>query len=736
MLASLVTTALAVALLAGAPGAPALDGSAGTGRKGATAADDAKVVPVQVTGDPANRWNLVVLGDGYTAAEMPTFLDQVDRQLNVLWGLQPYKSYRNYINVYVVETPSEESGISCDPDVDSPRRDTPLGMKLWSGCSDSGIQRLLVMDDDAAQKYAALAPRADQVLALANSDTYGGAGGSYATATGGNSLSALIAPHELGHSFGGLQDEYDYYSRGESSGTYTGGEPDSVHHTLLTEDQMRDRHAKWWRWLGERSESGGTIGRFEGGMYYTEGVWRPSQHSMMKTLGYSMDQVSREQMTAGLSGAVDLVEDSTPVDRPVGGDNELWVDTVHPVDHELDVSWSVDGSEVRAARGARSVGLRELHARPGDTVRVKVVDDTGFVRDPALRDSDRMTAVREWTVGASRGPGGARPGPRITLATPGEAPVGATDVLWVDPGHPRDHALGITWRLDHRVVGHTTSLALGSLLLSRGTHTVEAAVSDPRDRKAAPETRRWTVDNTAATTGYTVSRPVEKSRNADGTPHYTVRGSFSLALAAHDDQPGALTSEFRVDGDGWFHYFGWPTDSAKPFLFTPKGTNVDDLIYGNLGTGGLSTSPFAERLPGYGTHRVEYRSTDAAGNVAPAKAFTVTVLPGHERPPGAVAVRSSALTACVRGGTRVSVRARNASPYRASLTLRTPYGERTFTGVRPGREVSASFPSGLPTTETGTATVTARATAGGHHGAPERHPHASYEVPFNRFACT
>ena len=51
-------------------------------------------------------------------------------------------------------------------------------------------------------------------------------------------MSALIAPHELGHSLGGLQDEYDYYTRGVYGGCYTGGEPSSIHHTLLTTDQM------------------------------------------------------------------------------------------------------------------------------------------------------------------------------------------------------------------------------------------------------------------------------------------------------------------------------------------------------------------------------------------------------------------------------------------------------------------------------------------------------------------
>src|SRR5215207_843809 len=86
---------------------------------------EAKVVPIQVTGDPAKRFSLVVLSDGYTAAELPKFRTHLDKHLNVLWSLEPFRSYRNYINVYAVEIPSLESGRTCDPAVRLPRT-TPI----------------------------------------------------------------------------------------------------------------------------------------------------------------------------------------------------------------------------------------------------------------------------------------------------------------------------------------------------------------------------------------------------------------------------------------------------------------------------------------------------------------------------------------------------------------------------------------------------------------------------------
>ena len=84
-------------------------------------------------------------------------------------------------------------------------------MGFWGGCNPGSVQRLLTVDTAAATQYADLGPATTsanrQILAIGNSDTYGGAGGSYATASGGNALSALITPHELGHSLGTLQDE-------------------------------------------------------------------------------------------------------------------------------------------------------------------------------------------------------------------------------------------------------------------------------------------------------------------------------------------------------------------------------------------------------------------------------------------------------------------------------------------------------------------------------------------------
>jgi hypothetical protein len=101
-----------------------------------------------------------------------------------------------------------------------------------------------------------------------------------------------------------------------------------------------------------------------------------------------------------------------------------------------------------------------------------------------------------------------------------------------------------------------------------------------------------------------------------------------MKLDPKDDQPGYLVAEFRVNGDGWHHYYGWPdAPPGTPFKFTARGTNIKELIYGSLSSEGLSPQPWEPREPGWGTHRIEYRGIDAAGNISDAKAFRATVMP-------------------------------------------------------------------------------------------------------------
>jgi hypothetical protein len=621
-------------------------------------AGSATVVPIQITGPPAERLNLVILGDGYTAGEQQAFRDDVERNLNVQWSIEPFRSYRHYFNVYRLEIVSAESGISCDPDDGNVRRNTPLRLNFASTCPADPLARgvtygpaltpgtgCVALNDPGCsgnQQHSLflstyLAPlgvvgQNVQTLALANTFTYGGIGGTQATTSGGSPQGPLISTHELGHSLGQMADEYPYSSRDVVRPCRTGGEPGSFHHTIYTDPQqmVADQH-KWWRWIGEESLSGGTIGLWEGGNSFPCGVRRPSQHSMMRWLGFYFDQVGREHMTYRITGrrnanAMSLVH--TPLGE-VGPQDVVWVETQHPKFHELTVTWRVNGAVVPGTGNSRHLELAGLDVAAGDVVEVTVRDETDFVRDPAFQDGPRLTQRRQWTVGAPLAP--AAPAPAFTSSTPTDRAVAGDEVVFVETTHPTGSVHEVTWRLDGAVVanGNRRNLDLGAQGLSPGTHALTATVG--------AETVSWTVDNTLPTAPRTLSTPL--TTLTGDLEHNVYFGEFDMGLEPQDDQPGFVVGEFRLNGDGWFNYFGFPEQpEGTPFTFSHSGKSVKALTYGNLGTGGLSKATFEQSFtdahpsggfePGYGTHGVEHRAIDAAGNIGDAESFRATVLPG------------------------------------------------------------------------------------------------------------
>ena len=627
---------------------------------------DATVVPLQITGPPAERLNLVVMGDGYTAAEMQKFRDDADRNLNVQWSVEPFRSYRNYFNIYLLEIESQDSGISCDPDDGNIRRNTPLrlnyvnvcpadplargitygpALQAGGGCptaATAGLGDPRCTGTQQHNKYLAiyLAPlgvtgQNVQTLALANTFTYGGIGGTQATTSGGSPQGPLISTHELGHSLGQLADEYPYSSRDVIKPCYTGGEPGSFHHTIRTSVQdMINTQFKWWRWMGEESLSGGTIGLHEGGNTFPCGVRRPSEHSMMRWIGFPFDQIGREHMTYRITGrrnANAMSLQHTPVGQ-VGPADVLWIETQHPKYHELNVTWAVNGVAVPTTANSRNFDLEGRGLVAGDIVQVTVKDQTPFVRDPAFLDGPRMTQTRQWTVGTPLTP--APVTAAFTLSTPTDRAVGGKDVVYVETTHPTDRVLDVAWVLDGVPTpnGNRRNFNLGALPLASGTHSLTATVTDPAG--GPTETRTWTVDNTLPTAPRTLTTPLASLTTPPLLEHNVYFGEFDMRLDPQDDQPGFVVGELRADGDGWFNYFGFPDQPfGTPFTFSHSGKVVKALTYGNLGTGGLSKAAFEQSPafgfePGYGTHLIEHHAIDAAGNIGNPGAFKATVIPG------------------------------------------------------------------------------------------------------------
>jgi hypothetical protein len=156
------------------------------------------------SGDPAQKLDLLILGDGYTAAERAKF-ERDARPLDAtLFATAPFKGRARDINVWGLCPPAAESGIS-RPSQHIYRR-SPIGTTYDAFDSERYI---LTFDNRALRDIASNAPY-DTVEILVNSATYGGGGifGLYSTVAADSAWAPYIFVHEFGHHIAGLADEY------------------------------------------------------------------------------------------------------------------------------------------------------------------------------------------------------------------------------------------------------------------------------------------------------------------------------------------------------------------------------------------------------------------------------------------------------------------------------------------------------------------------------------------------
>jgi hypothetical protein len=182
----------------------ALDPAGRFVERGAAAAEAGPLLKLHESGDPAKTLDLLILGDGYTAAERGKFERDARRLVAVLLATSPFKERQRDINVWGLSPASRQSGIS-RPSQHTFRR-TPLGTTYDAFDSERYV---LTFDNRAFRDLAANAPY-DVVEILVNSATYGGGGifGLYSTVAADSAWAPYIFVHEFGHHLAALADEY------------------------------------------------------------------------------------------------------------------------------------------------------------------------------------------------------------------------------------------------------------------------------------------------------------------------------------------------------------------------------------------------------------------------------------------------------------------------------------------------------------------------------------------------
>src|ERR1043165_2625420 len=108
---------------------------------------------IQKTGEPEDRVDFLILGDGYTAAEAKKFEADARRLTNTLFATSPFKENRRSFNVWALCPPAAESGIS-RPSTGT-YRDSPLGATYDAFGSERYV---LTFDNRALRRTAQFAP--------------------------------------------------------------------------------------------------------------------------------------------------------------------------------------------------------------------------------------------------------------------------------------------------------------------------------------------------------------------------------------------------------------------------------------------------------------------------------------------------------------------------------------------------------------------------------------------------
>ena len=158
----------------------------------------------QKSGEPRTKVDLLIVGDGYTAAERGEFEKDAKRFTEILFSTSPFHEHRHDFNVWGLCPSADESGVSRPSGAIHHR--SPLGTMYDTFDTERYI---LTTDNRALRDIASYAPY-EFIEILVNGQTYGGGGifNLYATVAADSEWAPYVFVHEFGHHFAGLADEY------------------------------------------------------------------------------------------------------------------------------------------------------------------------------------------------------------------------------------------------------------------------------------------------------------------------------------------------------------------------------------------------------------------------------------------------------------------------------------------------------------------------------------------------
>lgn len=288
-----------------------------------------ETVPILENGARDKRINMVVLGDGFTAAQQGDFVADATTLVNYIFNKAPFNQYKNYFNVYAIKVISAESGVKhpgTATDVTEPVFAVSNPNNYLGTTFDVGVHRCVYSNNTntVTSVLASNVPDFDIAFVLGNSPEYGGCGGTYAFLSNHPSAPEIVV-HELGHSFGKLADEYWFAGSLESPNKTKNNDPATN---------------KWKNWIGLNN-----VGIFP---YAESPTWfRPHQNCEMRYLDREFCSVCKQQLVERvhtLQNPIDSFTPSNAASIPLTGPLTFNVNAILPIPNTLVNSWSLNGN--------------------------------------------------------------------------------------------------------------------------------------------------------------------------------------------------------------------------------------------------------------------------------------------------------------------------------------------------------------------------------------------------------
>jgi hypothetical protein len=325
------------------------------------------------TGPSANRLDLYILGEGFLLDDdkQRAFDRLADGTKRLLERNDFYQEYASYLNYFAVNVASKEEGVA----IGNGFKDTALGGRIADG--------ELTLDNSRVLSLLAIGfpNENDQVaFGIANADAQ--------IATGGGGVASLprnflqSAPHEFGHAFGKLGDEYELNPHAGAKGE---GERPAGHvapevaapNLVRGSDEAEVRGVvPWLHWfkLGDQNWTGRPIDVLEGGGTHRFNHWRAQRACVMRDVGSPYCAVCMEAMVKELYRRVRPIDQTWPGERGISHSVRtaltLRVALLAPRSHPIDTTWWIeskgDASGGTVAKGPKKRLKVTSRTRDGD----------------------------------------------------------------------------------------------------------------------------------------------------------------------------------------------------------------------------------------------------------------------------------------------------------------------------------------------------------------------------------